>query len=174
MISSCVLSLFPRLQLVYSVQLTAPTALVAQHYAELVSRTFYPELEAYMTRGPVAVLVRSVAALSLFPPRPFMSSLPASFAPYITLPCHVPVPPPCSPPSRAQVWTGPDAVAAMRALVGPTDPRAAPRGTLRGDLAADVSENLVHASATRSEAAAEIALWLAPPVQALSSPLLIE
>ena len=43
---------------------------------------------------------------------------------------------------------GRGAVAAARRLIGPTDPRDAPPGTIRGDLATHWRRNLVHASAS--------------------------
>lgn len=44
------------------------------------------------------------------------------------------------------VWEGEDAVANVRRLLGPTDSREAPKGTIRGDFGKDKSENVVHAS----------------------------
>lgn len=71
-----------------------------KHYAHLVGKKFYPELEAYITRGPVL----------------------------------------------GSVWEGRDAIEVVRILVGNTDPAKAAAGTIRGDLAIDETENLVHAS----------------------------
>ena len=52
-----------------------------------------------------------------------------------------------------------DAVSIMRTLIGPTDPAAAPPGTIRGDYGTVVTENLVHASDSPESAAREIALF---------------
>lgn len=63
-------------------------------------------------------------------------------------------------PVVAAIVEGPRAVAAFRQIVGATDPveQAAP-GTIRGDLALNVQENLVHASDSPDSAKREIALW---------------
>src|SRR5438128_8539616 len=42
--------------------------------------------------------------------------------------------------------TGPDAIAVLRTLMGATDPAKADKGTIRGDLATEITENLVHGS----------------------------
>ena len=85
--------------------------LAAKHYSHLVQKPFYPEIEAYVTRGPVV----------------------------------------------ASIWEGSDAVRLVRRLVGATDPAAAEPGTIRGDLAHSLTENLVHASDSPESAAEEIA-----------------
>ena len=54
---------------------------------------------------------------------------------------------------------GADAVSIMRTLIGPTDPAAAPPGTIRGDYGTVVTENLVHASDSPESAAREIELF---------------
>lgn len=62
-------------------------------------------------------------------------------------------------PTVAMVWEGREAVAVARALMGPTDGAKAPPGTIRGDFAVSVQNNLVHGSDSPENAAAEIALW---------------
>jgi nucleoside-diphosphate kinase len=54
---------------------------------------------------------------------------------------------------------GPDTWAVVRRLVGATDPRQADPGTIRGDLALETGENLVHGSDGPESAAREIALF---------------
>jgi nucleoside-diphosphate kinase len=44
-------------------------------------------------------------------------------------------------------------------LMGPTNPLDAPPGTIRGDLATQTAENLVHGSDSAEAAAREIALF---------------
>jgi nucleoside-diphosphate kinase len=63
-------------------------------------------------------------------------------------------------PVVAAIVEGPRAVAAFRQIAGATDPveKAAP-GTIRGDLALIVQDNLVHGSDSPESAAREIALW---------------
>jgi nucleoside-diphosphate kinase len=63
-------------------------------------------------------------------------------------------------PVVAAIVEGPRAVAAFRQIAGATDPveKAAP-GTIRGDLALNVQDNLVHGSDSPDSAEREIALW---------------
>ena len=56
-------------------------------------------------------------------------------------------------PIVAMVWEGLDAVDTIRKLIGVTKGREAEGGSVRGDLAMSMSNNLIHAS--DSEAAAE-------------------
>src|SRR5215467_13640212 len=49
-------------------------------------------------------------------------------------------------PLLAMVVEGPDAVKVVRTLMGATNPREAAPGTIRGDLAIELTENLVHGS----------------------------
>src|SRR5216684_145570 len=65
-------------------------------------------------------------------------------------------------PTVALVVEGPSAVSVVRNLMGPTDGTKAPPGTLRGDFALSVQNNLIHGSDSLETAAAEIALWFSP------------
>jgi nucleoside-diphosphate kinase len=65
-------------------------------------------------------------------------------------------------PTVAVVFEGREAVAAARNLMGATDGVKAPPGTIRGDFAISVQNNLVHGSDSPENAAAEIALWFRP------------
>lgn len=65
-------------------------------------------------------------------------------------------------PTVAMVWEGREAVAACRNLMGLTDGAKAPPGTIRGDYALSVQNNLVHGSDSPENAATEIALWFRP------------
>src|SRR5437763_11145165 len=65
-------------------------------------------------------------------------------------------------PAVAMVWEGREAVAVGRSLMGLTDGAKAPPGTIRGDFALSVQNNLVHGSDSPENAAAEIALWFKP------------
>lgn len=87
--------------------------LAARHYAEHVERPFYPELLAFITRGP----------------------------------------------SVAMVVEGTEAQSVVRTLMGATNPREAAPGTIRGDLAVEVTENLVHGSDSAASAEREIAIF---------------
>jgi len=59
----------------------------------------------------------------------------------------------------AVILSGDSAIDVVRTLIGPTDARAAPAGTIRGDLSLSNRENLVHASDSPESAAREIELW---------------
>jgi nucleoside-diphosphate kinase len=54
---------------------------------------------------------------------------------------------------------GPNAIAVVRSMAGATRPWEAAPGTIRGDFALGVAQNLVHASDGPETAAAELALW---------------
>jgi nucleoside-diphosphate kinase len=62
-------------------------------------------------------------------------------------------------PLVAMVVEGPDAQPVMRTLMGTTNPRDAAPGTIRGDLAIELTENLIHGSDSPESAAREIALF---------------
>ncbi|MCC5878087.1 MAG: nucleoside-diphosphate kinase [Candidatus Sumerlaeia bacterium] len=87
--------------------------LADKHYAEHVSKPFYPELKAFMTGSPLVAL--AVA--------------------------------------------GPDAISLCRKMMGATKPADAAPGTIRGDYATVVTENLVHGSDSADSAKRELALW---------------
>jgi len=55
--------------------------------------------------------------------------------------------------------TGDDAISAWRTLMGPTDPADAPPGTIRGDFASVITENVVHGSDSPDSAARELKLF---------------
>jgi nucleoside-diphosphate kinase len=54
---------------------------------------------------------------------------------------------------------GPEAVTAVRTLMGPTNPVAAPPGSIRGDYGLEIGQNLVHGSDSHQSAARELALF---------------
>ena len=63
-------------------------------------------------------------------------------------------------PSLLLVVEGPeDTWQVVRTLMGATNPRDAGPGTIRGDLAVELTENLVHGSDSPESAAREIALF---------------
>jgi nucleoside-diphosphate kinase len=67
-----------------------------------------------------------------------------------------------SSPLVAAVLEGPNAVAVVRSMVGVTRPHEAAPGTIRGDLALETAQNLIHASDGPETAADEIKLWFRP------------
>jgi nucleoside-diphosphate kinase len=87
--------------------------LAGRHYEEHVSKGFYPELLAFITRGP----------------------------------------------SIALAVEGPEAWQTVRTLMGATNPLAAAPGTIRGDLASLLTENLVHGSDGPESAARELGIF---------------
>ena len=54
---------------------------------------------------------------------------------------------------------GPDAVGAVRTLMGPTNPITAPPGSIRGDYGLEIEKNLVHGSDSPESAARELGLF---------------
>jgi len=65
-------------------------------------------------------------------------------------------------PLVAAALEGPNAIAIVRAMNGATRPHEAAPGSIRGDLALETAQNLVHASDSPENAAAELALWFRP------------
>ena len=62
-------------------------------------------------------------------------------------------------PLVAAVVEGPDAIVQWRAMMGATNPVTAAPGTIRGDLATVMQENVTHGSDSPESAAREIALF---------------
>lgn len=65
-------------------------------------------------------------------------------------------------PVVAMVLEGREAIAVVRNLMGPTDGVKAPPGTLRGDFALSVQNNLIHGSDSPESAQTEIPIWFRP------------
>ena len=64
-------------------------------------------------------------------------------------------------PLVALALEGPDAIPTVRAMMGATDPLKSPLGTIRGDLALVLSENVVHGSDSPESATRELAIFFA-------------
>ena len=62
-------------------------------------------------------------------------------------------------PAVAMVLEGPAAVSTVRTMMGATDPLASAPGTIRGDLALELSRNIIHGSDSPESAAREIAIY---------------
>jgi len=62
-------------------------------------------------------------------------------------------------PTLALVVEGDGAIATMRITIGATNPAEAEPGSIRGDLASSMPDNLVHGSDSPESAAREVALW---------------
>ena len=62
-------------------------------------------------------------------------------------------------PTWALVVEGEGAIATMRKTIGATNPADAEPGSIRGDLAMSMPDNLVHGSDSPESAAREVALW---------------
>ena len=90
-----------------------PEELAKKHYAEHEGKGFFKDLIAFITSGPVLVMVIK----------------------------------------------GENAVAAVRQINGATDPLKAVPGSIRGDFATSIDENVVHASDAPESAEREICLW---------------
>jgi len=67
-----------------------------------------------------------------------------------------------SAPVMAMVWSGTNAVVAIRQTMGATRPWEAAPGSIRHDYALEVGRNLTHASDSIENAEAEITLWFSP------------
>ena len=66
-----------------------------------------------------------------------------------------------SAPTLALVVEGESAIPVVRTTMGATNPTAAAPGTIRGDLALAMPDNLVHGSDSPESAEREIQLWFA-------------
>ncbi len=62
-------------------------------------------------------------------------------------------------PTLALVLEGEGAIALVRTTIGATDPADATPGSIRGDLALSMPDNLVHGSDSPESAGREIRLW---------------
>jgi nucleoside-diphosphate kinase len=62
-------------------------------------------------------------------------------------------------PSVAMVVEGADAVAGLRRIMGATNPLDATTGSIRGDFATEITENIVHGSDSPESAEREINLF---------------
>jgi len=62
-------------------------------------------------------------------------------------------------PVMALAVEGKGAIELVRKIIGPTDARQAPPGTIRGDFGRDLTMNLVHASDSPDSAAYELGLY---------------
>ena len=98
------------LQLSAAKMLRLDERLLAEHYAHLVDRPFFPEIVQFMSSRPVLALI----------------------------------------------LRGEGAVAKVRDLLGPTDSKKAPKGTLRGDLGTSSMLNIAHASDSVENAEIEV------------------
>jgi nucleoside-diphosphate kinase len=64
------------------------------------------------------------------------------------------------------VLEGEGAVASCRKTIGATNPADAEPGSIRGDLALSMPDNLVHGSDSPETAAEEVALWFGDELDA--------
>ena len=62
-------------------------------------------------------------------------------------------------PVVAMEWSGEDAIAVGRTIMGATNPREAAPGTIRGDFGLEVTQNLVHGSDGPDSAQRELDLF---------------
>jgi len=62
-------------------------------------------------------------------------------------------------PLVALVLEGQDVVKAARQIIGATNPLEAATGSIRGDYAIEIGQNLVHGSDSDESAAREIGIW---------------
>lgn len=62
-------------------------------------------------------------------------------------------------PVVAMVWEGDDVVALARKIMGATKPADSTPGTIRGDYANTIEQNLIHGSDSPENAEQEISIW---------------
>jgi nucleoside-diphosphate kinase len=62
-------------------------------------------------------------------------------------------------PVLALAVSGESAISVVRAMMGATNPLDSPPGTIRGDFALELSENIVHGSDSKASARRELALF---------------
>lgn len=62
-------------------------------------------------------------------------------------------------PVVAMVWEGEDVVALARKMMGATKPADSVPGTIRGDYANTIEQNLIHGSDSPENAEQEISIW---------------
>lgn len=62
-------------------------------------------------------------------------------------------------PVVAMEWSGSDAISVCRTLMGVTNPTEAAPGTIRGDLALEIGENIVHGSDSPASAQRELGIF---------------
>ncbi|KGR74138.1 nucleoside-diphosphate kinase [Ureibacillus sinduriensis] len=62
-------------------------------------------------------------------------------------------------PVFAMVWEGESAISLARTMMGATKPADSQPGTIRGDFATTISENIIHGSDSAESAEREIGLW---------------
>jgi nucleoside-diphosphate kinase len=62
-------------------------------------------------------------------------------------------------PVVVSVLEGPDAIQKHRDLLGPTDTKKAPKGTIRGDFGTDIERNAAHGSDAPETAKIEISYF---------------
>ena len=79
----------------------------------------------------------------------------------------------CSGPVLVSALEGPNAIAAWRDLMGPTNSEEAPAGTIRGDFGTDIEKNAVHGSDAPETARVEVAYFfnateIQAPVEAIA------
>lgn len=62
-------------------------------------------------------------------------------------------------PVFAMVWEGDDVISIARDMMGATNPKESAAGTVRGDYAVQVSQNIIHGSDSSESAEREIGLF---------------
>ena len=96
--------------------MTLSEAILAEHYAHVADKPFFPDIVKFMQSSPVVALALS----------------------------------------------GANVITAVRDLLGPTDSKKAPAGTIRGDFGTDMMVNMCHASDSPEADAAEVKRFFAP------------
>ena len=118
-------------------------ALAEAHYAEHRGKPFFERACVFLCSGPVVASAWEVSAAAVDPRARAKKQTTTEGSAAIARPA----------PRRARTQ-GRGAIAAVRAMLGATEPLASAPGTIRGDFGVHWRRNLVHAS--DGEAAAEV------------------
>lgn len=127
-----------------SLVLIKPDAVQRRLSGEMISRFERKGLQIKAMRMLQASQTHAEAHYAVHRDKPFFGAL----VTFIT-----------SSPLIALIVSGDEAVAVIRNMIGPTDGRKAPPGTIRGDFGCSLGANLVHASDSVENAEVEAAIW---------------
>ncbi len=125
----------------YTLAIVKPDAVASKLVGEILSRIEASGLEIAAIRMERLSHARARNFYYIHRGKPFFESL----VDFMT-----------SGPVVLMALRGENAVARWRALMGPTDPRKAPKGTIRGDLGSSIEKNAVHGSDSQENASTEI------------------
>ncbi len=128
----------------HSLVLIKPDAVQRRFIGEIIGRFEQKGLSISAMRFLQATQTHAEAHYAVHRDKPFFGALVS----FIT-----------SSPLVALIISGDEAVSVIRNMIGPTDGRKAPPGTIRGDFGCSLGANLVHASDSVENAEIEASIW---------------